>query len=275
MRYLQKRADITRSAALSVYRESRDQVGCVCFFACVSRSDGNDGKNQPRNRGLADAENHIKEACEILQEEAARLRQEQEAFDAMSKKLDHVHFSSTINLNVGGHVFKTSVQTLTKDPNSMLAAMFSGKFDMKPSEDGSFFIDRDGTHFRFILNYLRTGKLILPEGATFLKELEEEAEFYQIQGIIDELSSSEPTVQASKPTEAFEESEILTNDAHRSELKSWLPRGKWRASRDGFAAATFHSKCDNKGPTVTIVKSGNNIFGGFTEVSWASKLTFA
>ncbi|KAL9954723.1 hypothetical protein ACROYT_G042296 [Oculina patagonica] len=187
----------------------------------------------------------------------------------MSKKLEHVHFSSTVNLNVGGHLFKTSVQTLTKDPNSMLAAMFSGRFEMKPSEDGSFFIDRDGTHFRFILNYLRTGKLTLPEGATFLKELEEEAEFYQIQGILDELKPKTP--------EHFEESEILTNDEHRSVLKGWLPRqdGKWRllfrASRDGFAAATFHSKCDNKGATITIVKSGNNIFGGFTEVPWKSQ----
>ncbi|KAL9954733.1 hypothetical protein ACROYT_G042306 [Oculina patagonica] len=233
-------------------------------------------KNQARNEaeGLTDAENYIKEACKILQKEATRLRQEQEAFDSMSKKLDRVHFSSKINLDVGGHLFKTSVQTLTKDPNSMLAAMFSGRFEMKPSEDGSYFIDRDGTHFRFILNYLRTGKLTLPEGTTFLKELEEEAEFYQIQGIIDELKSSKPsTIQASKPTKSFEESEILTNDEHRDMLKSWLPPGgKWvllfRASRDGFAAATFHSRCDNKGATVTIVKSGNNIFGGFTEESW-------
>ena len=236
-------------------------------------------EEQSCNQGLNDADYHIKEAFEILQREATRLRQEQEAIDAMSKKLEHVHFSSTINLNVGGHVFKTSVQTLTKDPNSMLAAMFSGKFEMKPCEDGSFFIDRDGTYFRFILNYLRTGKLTLPEGATFLKELEEEAEFYQIQGIIDELSSSEPTVQTSKPTKAFEESEILSNGEHRSVLKGWLPPGsKWRllfrASRDGFAAKTFHSNCDNKGPTVTIVKCENNIFGGFTEVSWrAGKFT--
>jgi len=163
---------------------------------------------------------------------------------------------------------------LTKDPNTMLAVMFLGKFEMKPCEDGAFFIDRDGTHFRFILNYLRTGKLTLPEGATFVKELLEEAEFYQIQGIINELRVSEPTVQVSKPAKPFEESEILTNENHRSVLKGWLPsqEGKWRllfrASRDGFAAAAFHSKCDNKGPTVTIVKSGNNIFGGFTEVSW-------
>ena len=106
----------------------------------------------------------------------------------MSKKLDQVHFSSIVKLDVGGQHFTTTVQTLTKIPcNSMLAAMFSGKFEMQPSEDGSFFIDRDGTHFRFILNFLRTGKLTLPEGATFIKELEEEAEFYQIQGLIDAL----------------------------------------------------------------------------------------
>ena len=37
---------------------------------------------------------------------------------------------------------------------SMLHAMFSGRFDSKPAEDGSYFIDRDGTHFRYILNYL-------------------------------------------------------------------------------------------------------------------------
>ena len=182
----------------------------------------------------------------------------------MSKKLDQVHFSSTIKLNVGGQHFTTSLQTLTKDPNSMLAAMFSGRFDMKPSEDGSFFIDRDGTHFRFILNFLRTGKLTLPEGVTFTKELEEEAEFYQIQGLIDAL----------RP-EPFRESTILTNVEHRKILQGWLPEvlvGEWRllfrASRDGFAASAFHSNCDYQGPTVTVVKSGANRFGGFTEESW-------
>ena len=100
---------------------------------------------------------------------------------------DNPHISLNVKLNVGGSYFTTSVQTLTKDPNTMLAAMFSGKFEMKPCEDGAFFIDRDGTHFRFILNYLRTGKLTLPEGATFLKELQDEAEFYQIRGMLEEL----------------------------------------------------------------------------------------
>ena len=199
----------------------------------------------------------------------------------MSKKVkldDQVHLPSTIKLNVGGQHFTTSVQTLRKDPNSMLAAMFSGKFEMKPSEDGSFFIDRDGTYFRFILNYLRNGELILPDGATFLKELEAEATFYQIQGILDELSK--PKVQFTIDTlpKEFEDSLILTIETRRV-LKGWLPlamAGEWRllfrASRDGFASSVFHSKCDNKGPTITVVKSGGNIFGGFTENAWTSKI---
>ena len=234
-------------------------------------------EHQQRSQALTDAAKYFKEACEIFQREATRLHQEQESIDAMSKKLNQVHFSSTIKLNVGGQHFTTSVQTLTKDPNSMLAAMFSGRFDMKPSEDGSFFIDRDGTHFRFILNFLRTGKLTLPEGATFIKELEEEAEFYQIQGLIYSLSPAKVTIKACMPDEPFRESTILTNVEYRKILKGWLPKavvGEWhllfRASRDGFAASTFHSKCDSKGPTVTVVKSGANIFGGFTENSWAN-----
>ena len=214
----------------------------------------------------------------ISKKHVSSFNEKQESIGAMSKKLDQVHFSSTIKLNVGGQHFTTSVQTLTKDPNSMLAAMFSGRFDMKPSEDGSFFIDRDGTHFRFILNFLRAGKLTLPEGATFIKELEEEAEFYQIQGLIDALSPAKLTVKACKPEDPFRESTILTNVEHRKILKGWLTGvlvGEWRllfrASRDGFAASVFHSKCDNKGPTVTVVKSGANIFGGFTEKPWTSE----
>ena len=39
--------------------------------------------------------------------------------------------------------------------------------------------------------------------------------------------------------------------------------GSLQEFRDGFQTRTFHSKCDTEGPTFTIVKSGNYIFGGF------------
>ena len=48
----------------------------------------------------------------------------------------------------------------------------------------------------------------------------------------------------------------------------------WRAKTDGWAASTFHSKCDGKGPTVTIIQVGSYVFGGYTDVSWSSKYKF-
>ena len=146
--------------------------------------------------------------------------------------------------------------------------MFSGRFDTKPGEDGSYFIDRDGTHFRYILNYLRTGKLVLPDDKVVRKELLNEAEFYQIDGILDELKAN-----------PFKDSAILSSE-QREILVDWLKDTReslgddyvllYRASRNGWAASNFHSCCDNKGPTVTVIKYGNYIFGGYTEQSWQS-----
>ncbi|KAL9951581.1 hypothetical protein ACROYT_G044265 [Oculina patagonica] len=220
----------------------------------------------PDDEALGEVNQHIKEAFDILKREMNKVRKEKEAFDEVAKKLEHIHFSKMLNLNVGGHRFSTSLATMNKDPGSMLHAMFSGRFETKPSEDGSYFIDRDGTHFRYILNYLRTGQLVVPEDKVVRRELLTEAEFYQVEGILDELKA--------RP---FNDSAILSSD-QRQTLIDWLKDTLtsashnyvllYRASRNGWAAANFHSCCDNKGPTVTVVKSGNYIFGGYTEESW-------
>ncbi|XP_044166069.1 uncharacterized protein LOC114973285 isoform X2 [Acropora millepora] len=44
----------------------------------------------------------------------------------------------------------------------------------------------------------------------------------------------------------------------------------WRAKTDGWAASTFHSNCDGKGPTVTIIQVSSYIFGGYTDMSWSN-----
>jgi hypothetical protein len=42
-------------------------------------------------------------------------------------------------------------------------------------------------------------------------------------------------------------------------------------SKDGFSSRTFHSNCDNKGPTITIIKTNNNeIIGGYNDKHWAN-----
>ena len=117
---------------------------------------------------------------------------------------------------------------------------------------------------------LRTGQLVVPEDKNVRRELLNEAEFYRVQGIIDELRS-----------QPFEGSLILSLE-HRQILTNWLQAKLasatftytliYRASRNGWNAVNFHSACDRKGPTITVVKSGNNIFGGYTEQSWERKL---
>ena len=45
----------------------------------------------------------------------------------------------------------------------------------------------------------------------------------------------------------------------------------YRATRDGFEGSSFHSKCDGKAKTITIIKTQDNyVFGGYTDVSWHS-----
>ena len=40
-------------------------------------------------------------------------------------------------------------------------------------------------------------------------------------------------------------------------------------TRDGFSASAFHSRCDGKANTVTIIKNDiNHVFGGYISVAW-------
>eukprot|EP00957_Ditylum_brightwellii_P057528 4362204-Ditylum_brightwellii.AAC.1 len=58
-------------------------------------------------------------------------------------------------------------------------------------------------------------------------------------------------------------STIVNSETDKQILHKWLtddgfggqPQLLYRASRDGWQALQFHSKCDNQGPTVTIVRT--------------------
>lgn len=72
------------------------------------------------------------------------------------------------------------------------------------------------------------------------------------------------------------DSEILTSNQYFEmlDLCSIDKNKKWeliyRGSRDDFSSDSFHSKCDNRKNTLTIIKSTNYyIFGGYTEKDWS------
>eukprot|EP01118_Nematostelium_gracile_P003855 TRINITY_DN1447_c0_g1_i1.p1 TRINITY_DN1447_c0_g1~~TRINITY_DN1447_c0_g1_i1.p1 ORF type:complete len:324 (-),score=92.17 TRINITY_DN1447_c0_g1_i1:40-1011(-) len=92
-----------------------------------------------------------------------------------------------VELNVGGKLFSTTMMTLRKDPDSMLYAMFSGVYKSKKDKNGAYFIDRDGTYFRYILNYLRDGAVDLMNEESKLRQLLREAQYYQIMGLISDI----------------------------------------------------------------------------------------
>ncbi|XP_041055031.1 BTB/POZ domain-containing protein KCTD21-like [Carcharodon carcharias] len=99
--------------------------------------------------------------------------------------------SDPITLNVGGKLYTSSLATLTRYPDSMLGVMFSGKMPSTSDQHGNFFIDRDGKIFRYILNFLRTSNLDLPDDFQEVGLLKREADFYQIQPLIEALQERE------------------------------------------------------------------------------------
>lgn len=121
------------------------------------------------------------------EEQAAVLENERKQFEQQKKVVAQIiqGQSGRVRVNVGGHYYDTSLATLTKDSQSMLSAMFSGRYGLIQDSDGSYFIDRDGTHFRYILNYLRDNTVILPPNYLLHMELLKEADFYQLDGLAE------------------------------------------------------------------------------------------
>ena len=125
-----------------------------------------------------------------LENSFSQLKLKEERFNEISHKISSINFESSIKLNVGGNIYQTSLETLTKHPESLLAELFSGRFNLKQGSDGCYFVDRDGTHFRHILNYLRSGTApVLSVLKTDAEEILQEAEYYGLIGLVKAINN--------------------------------------------------------------------------------------
>lgn len=80
--------------------------------------------------------------------------------------------------------------------------------------------------------------------------------------------------------EYFKDSVLITAREQKNFVKGSVPNFNqqttkfkllYRASRDGWNVYDYHLRCDNKGPTVTLVKSkAGKVCGGYTSLNWTS-----
>eukprot|EP01130_Rhizamoeba_saxonica_P018678 TRINITY_DN9427_c0_g1_i1.p1 TRINITY_DN9427_c0_g1~~TRINITY_DN9427_c0_g1_i1.p1 ORF type:complete len:359 (+),score=77.66 TRINITY_DN9427_c0_g1_i1:41-1117(+) len=125
--------------------------------------------------------------AEICQQFSDEVQSKLEQFVNMKEaaRVNIEKLSDVIVLNVGGTTFSTSRDTLLKDHSSYFYSMFGSGY-WRPNENGEYFIDRDPTHFRYILNYLRDGKWDISKlPKLHVEELLVEADYYNLREILD------------------------------------------------------------------------------------------
>uniref|UniRef100_A0A8C4Z672 Potassium channel tetramerization domain containing 15 n=1 Tax=Gadus morhua TaxID=8049 RepID=A0A8C4Z672_GADMO len=114
--------------------------------------------------------------------------------------------NAPVHIDVGGHMYTSSLATLTKYPESRISRLFNGTEPIVlDSLKQHYFIDRDGEIFRYILSFLRTCRLLLPEDFKDFLQLYEEARYYQLTPMVRELErwQVEREAQRTAPVECL------------------------------------------------------------------------
>ncbi|KAK8793408.1 hypothetical protein WA158_004767 [Blastocystis sp. Blastoise] len=150
--------------------------------------------------------------------------------------------------------------------------------DYKPVDD-SLYMNKHYEYIEYITQYINNGYIDIEEDkiSDINKELLEK-EMVELFGDKGREAAKEAMIPG-----WFKQSTIIDEELERS-LVNWLGKEKkwkllFRASEHDYLASEFHKYCDNKGETVTIIKhighnNHINIFGGYTDQSWAGSNSF-
>ena len=121
-----------------------------------------------------------REFKKIVEVERAKMKAEIETYNAEKQRMKAADVSDDdiIHLNVGGQQFTSTRSTLCQVEGSLLAIMFSGRWErgLKRDEDGAVFFDYNSQYFGFILDYLRAKKIATPENPAPMPKVHQDHE---------------------------------------------------------------------------------------------------
>jgi hypothetical protein len=144
---------------------------------------------------------------DIIEGERAKMKAELDAYNAEKQRMKAVVVSDNdiIHLNVGGHKLTTKRSTLCQVEGSLLASMFSGRWEdsLERDQDGAIFFDFNPQYFVVILDYLRAKKIATPENPAPLPKVAED-QAKKFNNLLEYVGLSDEIVPAEKvPREKF------------------------------------------------------------------------
>ena len=135
----------------------------------------------------------------LIEEERTKIKAEVEAYKAELQRMNAVQVNDDdlIDLNIGGQRLTTTRSTLCQIEGSLLASMFSGRWEdrLKRDKDGAVFFDFNPQYFILILDYLRARKIASADQAAPFPTVPEDqlktfTSLVEYLGLSDEIVSS-------------------------------------------------------------------------------------
>eukprot|EP00571_Detonula_confervacea_P005870 CAMPEP_0172329914 /NCGR_PEP_ID=MMETSP1058-20130122/61129_1 /TAXON_ID=83371 /ORGANISM="Detonula confervacea, Strain CCMP 353" /LENGTH=594 /DNA_ID=CAMNT_0013047107 /DNA_START=223 /DNA_END=2007 /DNA_ORIENTATION=+ len=179
-----------------------------------------------------------------------------------------------IEVNAGGKTIAAKRSALTQLKGSRLEALFSGRWDKKLQRDshGRIFLDVDSVSFQAIVDYLNELTISSEDDPPDPPSVDDEHK-HDLRHLFELFGLS-----ITRMLDSNVDSKVVRDD-HSTILHDWLKEDGsdgefnllYRSSRDGPSNSTFHSKCDDKGCTMTVIKTIDGyVFGGYSNTPWGS-----
>jgi hypothetical protein len=151
-----------------------------------------------------------------------------------------------ITLNIGGKPYATLKSTLTK--SKFFQDLLTNDEEIIYDKENKIFLDRPPKEFSLILDGLRTGIIEMPDDKKDYENLISEIKFFKLEKQFNDLLLRG----------RFHGTTII-NQIQQKQLNAWVNNATkdwqliYKASKDGFQAIDFHSRCDGFSNTLVIV----------------------